>query len=158
LEFIVIGVMIMDIDYLTSLNNFDFTTLFIEHLGWNHAKCKIVCDHVIFQEICEKCGVVVFVCSGTIPDEKWRHEIDYDVTQTFYEHLIIFSDKDQGRQLWQWVVKQPRRRFYEWNYLIDSPNETIIRKIQKLTFFLEEEDSLTVIDVKHRIDNAFIDK
>ena len=144
---------------------YDFTTLFIEKLGWNRYKTKldIQVDSRIFSllAIAEKCGMAVFVCGpgerGRIPDYSMRRKIERQIAKSIHEHLIIFTDKDQNAQVWQWVRREQGKpsACREHPYYIGQPGDSLIHKIRTLAVSLEEEEGLTLPDVTGRARRAF---
>ena len=72
----------------TCIRGFQFTSLFIEELGWN--RCSITHNVTVgentyqLNSIAEKCGFVVFHCpasvDGQIPDSNTRRKIDKEIT------------------------------------------------------------------------------
>ncbi len=93
------------------LKAFDFHKLFIEELGWDNLSTTLVkqidgADYR-FHSVAEKRGVVVLV-SDFIPDYAIRVKLDKLIAKDHFEHLIVFTDKSQARQVWQWVTKGAR--------------------------------------------------
>src|SRR5258708_17556562 len=91
---------------------FDFRKLFIEELGWDKFSNTLVKQidgaEYRFQAVAEKRGVVVLV-SDSIPEYAIRVKVDKVIAKEHFEHLIVFADKAHGRQVWQWVRKEPGR-------------------------------------------------
>ena len=91
----------------TLLRNFDFKTLFVEELGWDHytSALDIPVDGQNFPlgAIAEKRGIVVFVCgpasNRSMPDYSIRRKIERQVTKSHHEHLIIYLNADKTRQV-----------------------------------------------------------
>lgn len=96
------------------LQKFDFKTLFVEELGWDHytSILDIPVDSQNFSlaAIAEKCGMVVFMCEPanniSMPDYSIRRKIERQVTKSHHEHIIIYLNADKTRQVWQWVKRQ----------------------------------------------------
>ena len=90
------------------LREFDFKTLFVEELGWDHytSTLDIPVDGQNFalDAIAEKRGIVVFLCgpanNGSMPDYSIRRKIERQVTKSHHEHLIIYLNADKTRQVW----------------------------------------------------------
>jgi len=149
----------------TLLQNFDFKTLFIEELGWNHytSILDIPVDGQNFAlgAIAEKRGIVVFVCgpsnNGSMPDYSIRRKIERQVTKSHHEHLIIYLNADKTIQVWQWVKRQPGKpaQCREHTYYASQSGDLLIQKIDNLAFSLEEEKQLTIIEVGRRAKKAF---
>jgi len=98
----------------TLLQNFDFKTLFVEELGWDHyttiLDIPVDGQNFALGAIAEKRGIVVFVCgpanNGSMPVYSIRRKIERQVTKSHHEHLIIYLNADKTRQAWQWVKRQ----------------------------------------------------
>ena len=149
----------------TLLRNFDFKTLFVEELGWDHytSILDIPVDGQNFAlgAIAEKRGIVVFVCgpanNGSMPDYSIRRKIERQVTKSHHEHLIIYLNADKTRQVWQWVKRQSGKpaQCREHTYYASQSGDLLIQKIDNLAFSLEEEEQLTIIEVGRRAKKAF---
>ena len=147
------------------LRGFDFKTLFIEELGWDHyiSTLDIPVDGQIFSlgAIAEKRGIVVFLCepanNGSMPDYSIRRKIERQVTKSHHEHLIIYLNADKTRQVWQWVKRQSGKpaQCREHTYYASQSGDLLIQKIDNLAFSLEEEEQLTIIEVGRRARKAF---
>ncbi len=147
------------------LREFDFKTLFVEELGWDHytTTLDIPVDGQNFAlgAIAEKRGIVVFVCgpanNGSMPDYSIRRKIERQVTKSHHEHLIIYLNADKTRQVWQWVKRQPGKpaQCREHTYYAGQSGDLLIQKIDNLAFSLEEEEQLTIVEVGRRAKKAF---
>lgn len=148
------------------LKNFDFDTLFIQELGWDHHDQHI--DITVDGETCalaaiaEKRGMVAFEYTTSsrlsLPDYQIRRKIERQLTKAVHEHLIIFIDKDKTTQIWQWVKREQGKptACREQAYYSDQTGEALIQKLQHLVFTLEDEEKLlTVVDVSGRARAAF---
>jgi hypothetical protein len=147
------------------LRNFDFKTLFIEELGWDHytsiLDIPVDSQNFTLGAIAEKRGIVVFVCgpasNGSIPDYSIRRKIERQVTKSHHEHFIIYLNADKTRQVWQWVKRQPGKpaQCREHTYYASQSGDLLIQKIDNLAFSLEEEEQLTIVEVGRRAKKAF---
>lgn len=142
------------------LKAFDFRRLFIDHLGWDkHSRTleKIVDDQSYgFQAVAEKRGVVFLVCNA-IPDTNTRLKLDKLIAKDHFQHLIVFADKSKGKQLWQWVRREPgkplsvRARAFHG----DQPGELLLQALDHLVMSLEEEDQIAHTHVVGRVQAGF---
>ena len=157
----------LDFDRIrTLLKGFNFDTLFIEELGWDrHAGgLSVRADENMYtlEGVAEKRGVQIFSCqpdpNGMIPDYATRLKIEKQVTKSAYEHLIIFIDADQTMQIWQWVSRQPgqptayREHHYQARH---HSGDSLIQKLEAITFTLNEEEGLTLTGVVFRLHDVF---
>jgi len=144
--------------------SFDFKTLFIEELGWNHhsIRLEVIVDgsNYTLTAVSEKCGMAVLLCepgqSGEAPDYKTRRKIERQATKLVYEHLIIFTDAKKSVQIWQWVRRERGRpaACREHTYYTGQPGDSLIQKLKSLAVSLEEEESITLPDVTKRAKKA----
>ena len=149
------------------LKEFDFKTLFIEELGWDHhtQTLNITVDETEYQltAIAQKRGMVVFECpatgaDGRTPDYATRRKIQKQVAKSVHEHFIIYTDTEQTMQIWQCVKRERRKPIAcpEHRYYINKQSgESLIQKLETIAFTLEEEEKLTIIDVTGRVQAAF---
>ncbi len=139
------------------LKSFDFEPLFINELGWDiyRPPLKVTADQhdYTLRAVAEKRGFVAYICppgpDGLPPDHNLRSKIEHQVTRSVREHLIIFVDEAQTTQIWQWVRREPGKLLArrEHHYHINQSGEALIQKLQAITFSLEEEEGLTLVDV-----------
>ena len=147
------------------LRDFEFETLWIEELGWDRHRqgLGVTIDETdyLLTAIAQKRGMVVFLCStrtdGSIPDYAIRRKIQREVARSVHEHLIIYTDAAETTQIWQWVKREPGRpaACREHRYHRGQPGEALIQKLETIAFSFEEEEGLTLIDVRGRVRAAF---
>jgi hypothetical protein len=142
------------------LQDFDFRTLFIDELGWDTHRATLdiplKTGSADLEAIANKRGFVVWHCAtpvgGTFPDSNARRRIEREATKAAHEHLIIFTDAAKSRQIWQWVRRQPgeplRVREIEWTS--GQSGEIILQKLDPLFVSMEDEETLTLLDVVGR--------
>jgi hypothetical protein len=159
----------MPLDFTASrqrLKAFEFTPLFLEDLGWDHAQhtFTVEIDDRSFRltALAKKCGMVAYACSaadGTaFPDRSLRLRLDREVTQTTYEHLLVFTDARQTLQVWQWVRRESGRPIAcrEHTYQVSQPGDSLLQKLQQLAVSLEDEErGLALPEITGRVRAAF---
>lgn len=143
----------------------DFKTLFIEELGWNHYnnRVEVALDGISFMlsAVAEKHGMVVFTCSplpsGHITDYSARRKIEKQAAKAVHEHIIIYTDSAGTAQIWQWVKREAGKptACREHTYHINQPGDSLLQKLQAIAFSIEEEESITIVDVAGRAKSAF---
>lgn len=147
------------------LSRFDFKTLFLEELGWDShtASVDVVIDGQTFTltAIAQKRGMVAFICppnglSG-IPEYPTRRKIERQVAKSVQEHLLIYTDPAQTMQIWQWVKREAGKptACREHTHHRAQPGDALIQKLHVITFSLEEEERLSLVDVTSRTRAAF---
>ena len=144
------------------LKSFEFVSLFIEELGWDHQRgtLEILIDGQLhaLQAIAQKRGMVDYVCEcAPIPSYRQRRKIERQVARSVHEHLVIYTDSTRSTQIWQWVKREPGKpaACREHRYDVGQPGEALIQKLQAIAFSLEEEEGLTIVDVTSRVRAAF---
>jgi hypothetical protein len=147
------------------LKEFDLHTLFIEEMGWDHhiSSLEVFVDgfaHTL-KAVAQKRGMVVFVClpmdGGPIPDYPTRRKIERQVAKSVHEHLIIYTDKDNKFQIWQWVKREAGKptQCREHRYYCNQPGDSLLQKVNAIAFSLDEEEGLTIVDVTSRVRAGF---
>jgi len=147
------------------LKEFDFKNLFVEELGWNHYsnQIEVTLDGNSFHlfAVAEKHGMAAFTCNpsidGHIPNYELRRKIEKQAAKSIHEHIIIYTDKNKTTQIWQWVKREAGKPIAcrEHPYHINQPGDSLIQKLQSIAFSLEEEESLTIVEVAGRARAAF---
>ena len=152
------------------LRDFEFETLWIEELGWDRHRGEVRTEirergvdesEYLLTTIAEKRGMAVFLCSartdGSLPDYDTRRKIQREVAKSVYEHLIIYADAEQTTQIWQWVKREPGKPLAcrEHHYHRGQSGESLIQKLETIAVSLDEEEDLTLIDVRGRVRAAF---
>mgnify|MGYP000914505672 CR=1 FL=1 len=151
-------------DFSGYIKQFKFRELFNE-MGWNNDKTRqpIIVDDITFtlQAVAEKSGFKILLCNptekGLIPDYNIRKKIETKVTKLFQEHLIIFCDAKNQEQIWQLVVRQSGKptKVTETRYHISQDPELLYQRASGIFFEMDEEDKITIVDVKGRMTENF---
>ena len=144
------------------LKSADLLTLFIEELGWDNPASRqkeelgAEGQQYYLEPIAEKRGVRIYRCD-LVPDRPIRQKIEKEITKRAFEHLIIFLDENNTRQIWQWVAREKGKpdAFREHSWLTDRSPEPLIQKLDHITFSLEEEEALTLAGTTLRLRDAF---
>ena len=151
------------------LRDFEFESLLVD-LGWDRYSGEVRTEiretgvdesEYLLTAIAEKRGMAVFLCpastDGGIPDYATRRKIQREAAKSVLEHLIIYTDTEQTTQIWQWVRRELGKPLAcrEHRYDRGQSGESLIQKLEAIAFSLEEEDDLTLIDVRGRLRAAF---
>lgn len=145
------------------LKAFDFKSLFIEELGWDNLATNLVKQidgaKYRFHAVAEKRGVVVLI-SDSIPEYAIRVKLDKLIAKDHFEHLIVFTDELHGRQVWQWVRKEPGKptAVRTYHYSPAQSGELLFQKLDSLVFTLDEEEILTLTSVTGRLKAFDVEK
>jgi hypothetical protein len=127
----------------------NLTKLFVEELGWEPSRQKLTLrageTDYAFTAVAEKRGFTAWLCAspdGKLPDHTTRLKLDRALTQTSFEHLIVFATPDCAQQSWMWVRREPGKplaaRTHEFN--CHQPGDSLLQKLQVLYVSLEEEE------------------
>lgn len=150
--------------------DFEFESLFIEELGWNTYREEIKAEiresaadygEYTLTAVAQKRGMVVFQCStrtdGSMPDHAARRKIQRWVAKSVHEHLIIYTDAERTTQIWQCVKREPGKPLAcpEHRYDSEQSGEALVQKLERISFSLEEDKNLTLVDVTGRVRAAF---
>ena len=147
------------------LEDFDFRSLFIEELGWDHGgttiEATVVNRTFALEAIAQKRGMVIYQyvadSDDAFPDHPTRQKIEKTIAKTVREHIIVYAPLDHSAQHWQWVKREPGQpdRVRTQIYQRGQQGEALIQKLEQLGFTLDEEDNLTIVDVSGRVRAAF---
>ncbi len=146
------------------LQAFEFVDLF-NQLGWDGLSVGIEkevggCVYKL-QPVAQKRGIQILHCSpdseGAIPPYAIRQKIERKVTADAREHLIIFTDAERTRQIWQWVSRATGRptQYREVKWQAGQSTELLEQKLKAISFDLDEEERLTVFGVAERLRGGF---
>jgi len=147
------------------IKSFKFKELFNE-LGWDHVdipqfNIKINDEIFILTPVAQKRGFIIFHCSpnsqGKIPIRNIRKKIDTEVSKKYFEHLIIYTDQNNQKQTWQIVIKQPDKPLVvrETDYFATQDPELLFQKLRGLFFTIDQEDNITLADVRLAVYEQF---
>ncbi|MBC2660647.1 Eco57I restriction-modification methylase domain-containing protein [Novosphingobium flavum] len=144
------------------LKAFDFAKLFIEELGWDRPSSRqpetvdAEGQQFVLAPVADKRGVRIFHCPA-IPERNTRQRIEREITKRAYEHLIIFTDPAQTKQIWQWVAREKGKpaAFREHTWLASIAPDALIQKLDHIAFALSEEEGLTLAGTTLRMRDAF---
>lgn len=147
------------------LQNCELPKLFVEELGWEPCRQKLALrvggiDYT-FTALAEKRGFIAWLSEASsrgLPDHVTRLKLDRKLSETSFEHLIVFVAADRSRQSWMWVRREPGKplaaRTHE--YHKGQPGDSLLQKLQVLYVSLEEEEAgLSTIVVAGRARAAF---
>ncbi|HBJ85653.1 MAG TPA: SAM-dependent methyltransferase [Verrucomicrobiales bacterium] len=147
------------------LQKCDLPKLFIEELGWEPARQKLTLrageTDYAFTAVAEKRGFTAWLCEspgGGLPDHATRLKLDRKLSETSFEHLIVFVTADRASQSWMWVRREQGKplaaRTHE--YHRGQPGDSLLQKLQILYVSLEEEEAgLSTVAVAGRARAAF---
>ena len=132
------------------LQAFDFQSLFVEGLGWDHYVAESFVVQVngrnyTLTPIAEKAGFAVYECDSSadnnVPQYPVRRKIESEVAKRTFEHLIIFTDQTQTLQIWQWVKREAGKpaACREHRFHTGQTGQPILQRLENFIFTLEDE-------------------
>jgi len=149
------------------LNEFEFSTLFIEELGWSQPASRqllpMTCKGRSFmrRQVAQLAGVVVLEITtddGLIPDAKIRAELHKEISAHHHENLLIFVDEHRTQSLWYWVKRQDGRTFpRDHVYVRGQPGDLFLSKLNSMVFDLsdfEADGRVSILKVTDRLRQA----
>lgn len=148
-----------------NLQSSNFRKLFIEDMGWDHPISDLDIlyggNQLHLTAVAQKRGLTVLICSplesGQLPDYTDRRKIETQLRKLIHEHILIFTNVDYTKQVWQWVRREPGRptTSREYEYYQGKSGQALLERLQRLVFTLKEEESLGIIDVASRVRATF---
>lgn len=147
------------------LQKCDLAKLFREELGWEPAHQQLPLREgetdYAFTAIAEKRGFTVWLCeslNGGIPDHATRVKLDRQLSETSFEHLIVFVTADRTNQSWMWVRREQGKPLAArtHDYHRGQPGDSLLQKLESLYVSLEDEEAgLSTVEVAGRARAAF---
>lgn len=145
------------------IGNADFKILFNE-LGWDFKPLvrSVAAGEQNFalEAVAEKRDFYVVRCAptaeGRLPDANARRSVSRQFEKVKNFHLLLFTDKNNTEQVWQFVLRLPNRppKFVETRWQRGQDVELLYQKVRGLLFDLDEEGDITIVDVMARVQGA----
>lgn len=148
------------------LKECNLVTLFIEELGWDPCKNKLELevDNTFYKldAIAQKVGFVVWVCHSVnerLPNNSIRLKLDRKLSETSFEHLIVFTNGDKSSQSWVWVRREKGKplNIRTHDYQKNQSGDSLLQKLESLYVSLEDEErgDLSTVSIASKAKNAF---
>lgn len=132
--------------------------LFLGELGWDRPRIapfsvEVAGSTYDVTPVAQKSGLHVFDVESLteMPPAAAQAAIDRDVAKRSPERLLIF--RTRITQIWRWPETRPSggTRLVPHEYRIGSPNEDLVQRIARISFSLDEQEALTLADVRARV-------
>jgi hypothetical protein len=149
------------------LNDFNFSCLFIEELGWSKPASRqaatVTCQDKTFKlmQVAQLAGVIVLEIvaqDGKIPDAKTRAAIHKEISKLHHENLLIFVDAARTQSLWYWVKRQEGKAFARDHiYVKGQPGDLFLSKLNSMVIDISEFDeagNIPLLSVTDRLKEA----
>jgi hypothetical protein len=148
------------------LQNFELSNLFVDEIGWEPLRqtlsLKVEDADYSLSAIARKHGFVAWLCEspdGVLPGHSVRLKLDRKLSETSFEHLIVFATRDRSRQSWTWARREAGKplALRSHDYHRSQPGDSLLQKLQVLYVSLEEEEQgeLSTVAVAGRARAAF---
>ncbi len=133
------------------LQAFDLKNLFVEVLGWSHARqrgnvqASVDGKALVAQPLVEMSGVVVYRCD-TVPGANGRQALHSKVSQASVENLLLFLDDANAptQCMWRWQKRDGKKLFpREHLYMRGQPGDLFISKIAGIFLDIKDFDPHT---------------
>lgn len=149
------------------LQNFDFSRLFVEELGWSNPTSRQMVSmnykegSFSRRQVAQLAGVIAFEINsfdGKIPDAKTRAALHKEIATRHHENLLIFVDKRRTQSFWYWVKRKngkviPRDHIY----IKGQPGDLFLSKLNSMVFDISEFDesgNIPLVEVTSRLKEA----
>ena len=148
------------------LQDFEFSSLFIEELGWSNPPSRgaiaFKCDGKTFYRkgVAELAGVLILEVTtedGEIPDAKVRANVHKEICKVALENLVIFLDGDRQKSLWYWVKREGTKQYRrDHSYNKGQSGDLLLGKLRALAVELKDWDKGIVVgDATKRLKDSF---
>lgn len=151
-------------DIRRCLTEFKFSQLFTQHLLWDGFRAKHAFElngqYFEVEGVAEKRGLVAFICQPmpnyAFPGSAERKRIEREIEKLHHEHLIVFIDREHTRQVWSVPKREDGKSkgTSEIPFFRGKGVEHLARRIQKLSFSLQESETTTIVEVAARVNQA----
>ncbi|MEW6187288.1 MAG: DNA methyltransferase [Thermodesulfobacteriota bacterium] len=149
------------------LQNFDFSRLFIEELGWSNPTSRQIVPmgykdgSFTRRQVAQLAGVVAFEITssdGKIPDTKTRAALHKEIATRNHENLLIFVDKRRAQSLWYWVKRKDGKMIARDHiYVKGQPGDLFLSKLNSMVFDIsdfDESGNISLLEVTGRLKEA----
>jgi hypothetical protein len=144
------------------VDNFELTALF-NALGWDgfQSTNKIEVKDITYtiSGVAKKKDFCVLECAaenGQIPEAAVRKQFEKPVSKIYHDHLLVFTDKNKTTQHWQLPLREEGKlkRLVTFAWRKGQDAEGLYQKFRNIIFTLDEEENITLLDVKERVNAA----
>ncbi len=131
-------------------------------MGWDHPRhnnpVRIPDGALTAAAVAEKKGVTAFRvnCPGSLPLRAGQDRLVRELRRVSRDQLVVFTAPDEC--LWLWPEQRPSGvgyRLVAHRYPVDTPTEAILQRLQRASFTISEESSLTSAAVLERVRRSF---
>jgi len=138
-----------------------FEELFIEGLGWDRATGDKEIDldgqRFEFRVIAQKRGFAILECMThrtILAHRGLLRKLQRELIRSYHEHIVVYACEEPRKQVWQWAVHtldSRKVRHREHPFFSDDPPSPFLKRLARLEFSLEDEETATLSDAVDRI-------
>jgi hypothetical protein len=146
-------------EFRSYIGNFEFSELFRMN-GWDNFNydAKLEVQSVVYKltGIAQKRQFPILQISsqqGGMPSLALRKQFEKKIKPLYHDHLLIFTDKEKTLQFWQLPLYEDGKfkKLVTFSWHKGQDVEGLFQKLRNIVFQLEEEDVITLADVKERV-------
>jgi tRNA1(Val) A37 N6-methylase TrmN6 len=143
--------------------HFELSALF-NALGWDNFRAINKVDikgiKYIISGIANKKDFCVLECvidDNKMPPAVVRKQFERAVSKLYHDHLLVFTDKNRTTQYWQLPLREEGKlkRLVTFVWRSGQDTEGLYQKFRNIVFTLDEEENITLLDVKERVNASF---
>ena len=141
------------------VNNFELASLF-NALGWDGFQTantiEVKGNKYNISGIAKKKDFCVLECAvedSQIPEAAVRKQFEKPLSRLYFDHLLVFTNKSKTVQLWQLPLRESGKlkRLVSFAWRKGQDAEGLYQKFRNIVFTLDEEENITLLDVKERV-------
>jgi hypothetical protein len=141
------------------VNNFELAALF-NTLGWDAFQTtntiEVKGNKYNISGIAKKKDFCVLECvveDSQIPEAAVRKQFEKPLARLYFDHLLVFTNKSKTVQLWQLPLREEGKlkRLVSFAWRKGQDAEGLYQKFRNIVFTLDEEENITLLDVKERV-------
>lgn len=150
-----------------TMQTFDWKPMFVEVLKWSRPTEHPWSATVNEQEytltpVAQMADMYVYVCtsdSGVLPIRAIRRQIENQVKERRFEHIVIFEDGGRQEAIFQWIKRgQGAARSREFSYRRDQSGDLLLQRLSGIAFDfsdLDEQGCIDITNVTERVAKQF---
>jgi hypothetical protein len=146
-------------EFRSYIGNFEFSELF-RIQGWDNFNynTQIEVQNVVYKltGITQKRQFPILLITSTqggMPSLAIRKQFEKKIKPLYHDHLLIFTNTEKTTQFWQLPLYEDGKfkKLITFSWHKGQDVEGLFQKLRNIVFQLEEEDVITLADVKERV-------
>ncbi len=140
----------------TTLQAFDWKPMFVEVLKWSRAterpwSATINGQGYTLTPVAQMADMHVYVCtsdSGVLPIQAIRRQVENQVKERRFEHIVIFEDAGRQEAVFQWIKRgQGAARSREFTYRRGQSGDLLLQRLSGIVFDFGDLDAQGRVDI-----------